>query len=269
MRASFVKNFFAILAVFASISFGIFWLLENGDAEVPMKNEVKENVLDTQKIIAEIHNTQGIQKKPSKENPTVSVEKSIFHTVPFSSQAPSGQWNNPIYQDGCEEASMIMAAAWADDRRELSKQFVEVEIKKLTDFEAGEKGFGLDVSTNGVAEILHSYFHLENIRVVYDIQLEDIVQALHEENVVIIPVNGRELGNSNFTQPGPLNHMLLVIGYDSLKREFITNDPGTRKGKGYRYDENVLLSAVRDYPTGYHEPNPQSKRVMVVVGKTF
>jgi hypothetical protein len=48
--------------------------------------------------------------------------------------------------------------------------------------------------------------------------------------------------------------MLLVIGYDPLTRKFITNDPGTRKGAGYRYDESVLFDAIWEYPSGASDP---------------
>ena len=36
--------------------------------------------------------------------------------VPFTSQAPSGQWDNPVYQDGCEEAAALMAVYWAEGK---------------------------------------------------------------------------------------------------------------------------------------------------------
>jgi hypothetical protein len=40
----------------------------------------------------------------------------------------------------------------------------------------------------------------------------------------------------------------------ALKKEFITNDPGTKRGFHYRYNEKVLYNAIRNYPTGNHLP---------------
>ena len=61
--------------------------------------------------------------------------------------------------------------------------------------------------------------------------------------------------------------MIIIRGYDPLTKEFITNDPGTRKGELYRYDATVLYEAIRDYPTGYHEIIPHIEKNMIVVSK--
>ena len=80
-------------------------------------------------------------------------------------------------------------------------------------------------------------------------------------------MNGQKLGNPFFTAPGPERHMLVVIGYDPEKLEFITNDPGTRQGEAYRYPVNVLWLAIRDYPTGDHEPITEVVKKMIVIGR--
>ena len=59
--------------------------------------------------------------------------------------------------------------------------------------------------------------------------------------------------------------MLVVTGYDAEKKEFITNDPGTRKGAGYRYPEQVLFDAIREYPTGKHVPITINRKAMIIV----
>jgi hypothetical protein len=59
--------------------------------------------------------------------------------------------------------------------------------------------------------------------------------------------------------------MLLLIGYDPRTREFITNDPGTRRGKGYRYQEDLLFRAIRDYRTGNRLPIAGEAKTIIVV----
>ena len=84
----------------------------------------------------------------------------------------------------------------------------------------------------------------------------------------MVPAFGQALKNPNFAKPGPITHMLVVVGYDEKTKEFITNDPGTKRGQNYRYNENVLFDAVWAYPAGKIHPDPPkntSQKVMLVV----
>jgi len=232
------------------------------------KNEKISSFTDMPVSLERKYGEEKIIKKviPVKQNEKNHIY-TILNAVPFSSQAPSAQWSDPIYQDGCEEAVMIMAMAWVSGRSSLSKEFVEREIKKLTDFEIQQKNFGLDVSSEGVVDMLREYFHIKSANIVYDVQAEDIVNAIYDQNIVIVPVDGTKLKNPHFTLLGPEKHMILIVGYDPEKKEFITHDPGTRSGKEYRYPEQILFQSIRNYPSGYHLPNLGVKKVMIVVGK--
>ncbi|MDD4332545.1 MAG: C39 family peptidase [Patescibacteria group bacterium] len=198
---------------------------------------------------------------------TVSVKKTILLNVPFTSQAPYGEWKDKRQQDGCEEASALMAVYWARGKK-LTKEIAKKEILAIADYEKKKYGSYVDTSASTTVErIFNDYFKFENVEVVYDIKLEDIIKELEAGNVVIIPANGRKLGNSNFTAPGPDRHNVLIRGYDYKTKEFITNDAGTRRGEKYRYKEKVLFKAIRDYSTGDHAPIKGEKKVMIVVKK--
>ena len=67
---------------------------------------------------------------------------------------------------------------------------------------------------------------------------------------------GRDLKNIYYTTPGPVSHMLVVVWYDPTKNEFITNDPWTKNGKWYRYDEDILFGSIWTYPTIEYKINP-------------
>ena len=67
--------------------------------------------------------------------------------------------------------------------------------------------------------------------------------------------------------PGPERHNLVIRGYDPTNGEFITNDNGTKRGEAYRYKSDVLISAIRDYPTGDRNPITEIRRAMIVVRK--
>lgn len=191
----------------------------------------------------------------------------VDHDVPFAAQAPTGQWSDQRQQDGCEEASALMAIRWARNQGLTNQQALE-EIIAVSDYEQATYGEYRDVSVADVKKwIFEDYYKYSNVRHARDISKEDIIAALHDNSVVLLPMNGQRLGNPNFSPPGPERHMLLVRGYDPKTDQFITNDPGTRRGESYRYSSETIMDAILAYPTGYHEPADESLKEMLVVKK--
>ena len=211
----------------------------------------------------------GVGSDSDKIAPTIPVSQAIvsqtvLRNVPFTSQAPSGNWGNVVYQQGCEEASMLMAMFWVRGKK-ITQNGAEKAILAISNFEQKNYGEFRDTSIQDTAEIMKDYFDYQNIEIQNDITVEDIKRELGEGNVVIVPVNGQRLGNPFYTRPGPLQHMLVVRGYDEARGEFITNDPGTRRGEGFRYKEDILEAALQDYVTGYKEPIRAIHKSMIVV----
>lgn len=202
--------------------------------------------------------TENMPKPPE-------AKQSILLNVPFASQAPSADWDNVIFQQGCEEASMLMAMLWVENKSFISAKDAEKAIFAISNFSQKNYGEFRDTSAADTANIMKDYFQYEGIEVKNNITAEDIKAELVNGNLVIVPVNGQKLGNPFYTPPGPFQHMLVVKGYDTQRKEFITNDPGTRRGEGFRYKENVLDAALRDYPTGYKEQIVQANKAMIVV----
>lgn len=196
---------------------------------------------------------------PPPRQPKVIID------VPFTPQAPLGQWDNPVYQDGCEEASSLMAMAWIQQAMIGNPVSVTNELQKMSDFERDTYGEYRDRSAADTAQFIRDYFNYTNITVREGISPTDIITELAAGNILIVPLNGRLLGNPHFTPPGPERHMLVINGYDQTTDEFITNDPGTRFGKNYRYATDTLYAAIRDYPTGYHEPITTINKVAIIV----
>lgn len=190
----------------------------------------------------------------------------VLQKVAFISQAPTGKWSDPRQQDGCEEASVIMAVNWARGKKMASKAEVAKQIVAISDWENKNYKQYHDTSIQDTADrILKNYFKFNNFEIKNNITTTDIKKELYLGNVVIIPVSGVKLKNPNFVPPGPEHHMILVIGYDPKTKQFITNDPGTRLGSQYRYSEKIINDALRDYPTGNHAPVTKVKKNMIVV----
>lgn len=190
----------------------------------------------------------------------------ILIDVPFMVQAPFGRWDTSLFQDGCEEVSLLMAWHWLQGTT-LTEAQVAQEITKLSAFEDKKYGSAVDRSAADTAKLMQDYFGYTKIRVAYDVTAPDIIAELQQGNIVITPMDGRALNNPFYTPPGPERHMLVIRGYDPTTKEFITNDGGTKRGAGYRYGQQRLLSAIRDYPTGNHQPITTKKTAMIVVGK--
>ena len=188
--------------------------------------------------------------------------------VPFTSQAPLAQWSDSRQQDGCEEASAIMAMAWVNSTRSLDKTKTRDLIVKISDFEKKNYGEYRDVYVADVVNnIFKAWFKYEKVRVVNKVTLAQIKKELASGNLVLAPTNGQTLKNPNFKAPGPERHMLVIKSYDAKTKKFITNDPGTRNGENYKYDENVLFKAIRAYPTGYHKKIEGIEKSVIVVEK--
>nr|MBP7060471.1 C39 family peptidase [Candidatus Moranbacteria bacterium] len=128
-------------------------------------------------------------------------------------------------------------------------------------------GQAVDTSIIDTGVLLKSYFGITSAVVHTSVTIEDIKRALADHQIVIVPTDGRKLQNPHFKQPGPPRHMLVIIGYNDETREFTVNDPGTRKGQGYRYPQTVLFDALLDYATGKHIPVASADKVMLTVSR--
>lgn len=213
-------------------------------------------------------------KKTTEKNEQVqeyqdeNTAKKIEQKVPFIVQAPLGNWKDPIFQNGCEEAAMIMAAGWLKKTSEILPQDAQNKIKKIAIFEDKVLGYNADTDIHDMQKIFQEYFHFQNIKVQENIEMENIKDEIRKGNIVLVPTFGRALKNPNFTSPGPITHMLVIIGYDPKAKKFITNDPGTKRGKNYVYDESVLFDAIWQYSSGKNHSKPPKgllKKGMLVV----
>lgn len=184
--------------------------------------------------------------------------------IPFTPQAPTGNWDQ-LHNEACEEASAIMAAAYfsGDAREKIPAREVEDQITVLTNWQQTHYGYSLDTTTAETANMIQAFYHLK-ATVVSNYTEKDIKDALNANKVIIIPVNGRKIGNPYYKKPGPIYHMLVVRGYTSTR--IITNDSGTQHGENYLYSFATLKNAPADWN---HATNTidENKSLMIVVSK--
>lgn len=194
----------------------------------------------------------------------------VIHHTDFISQAPLGNWFDPRQQDGCEEAAALMAMNWSIGPVHLTPEQSEEEIRRLSDWQSATYGTFQDTSAQDTADrILSRHYNFNDFETRHDITAEDIKSALYAGNVVLATVDGTKLGNPHFRSGGPARHMVLVLGYDPTTQEFITHDPGTSHGAYWRYGEETLQTALRDYSSGNHLPVTATGKAMVIVHPQF
>lgn len=165
--------------------------------------------------------------------------------VPFTSQAPQGNWQEP-WQNACEEASIVMIQNFYKDEslnpEKARQQILEVfKLKKLT------APVSKDESLERIEEVINSGDLSWRVHVVNNPDLATIKKELSVNHPIIAPVYAPLLKNPNYTNPEPSYHVIVITGYDDASGEFITNDPGTKDGENYRVSFDVLLNALHDY----------------------
>lgn len=198
----------------------------------------------------------GVQPRAAALPPKVELK------VPFLCQAPFADWRQP-WQDACEEAAIVMAMHWVKGDP-VSRESGNREILSLIDFQVKKYGGHFELTAEQAAKLIEDYYGYNRAEVIYDVSIENIKKELAKGNLVIAPMAGRLLGNPFYTPPGPAYHYMLFIGYDDKRGEFITNDAGTKRGKGYRYKYAVAYNAIHNW-TGDKKTISEGRKAMIVI----
>src|SRR2546421_539949 len=84
-------------------------------------------------------------------------EARVLINVPFTAQAPTGNWSDPKQEDGCEEASVLMAWSWVQNQA-LNKETAEKTIIDMSDFEQNKYGNYHDFNAEDTAKFMKDYY---------------------------------------------------------------------------------------------------------------
>lgn len=238
----------------------------------------KASVSENQKII-ELQKVNNEEEKQIESNTSPdsdsqqeiaslpsSIPDRIKISVPFTSQAPLGNWDQ-FHEEACEETTLIMLKYYLNNVgnahvRSLTKDTAENEIQKMIAFEIRNYGDYKDSNAQQIVRLAHDFYGISNLKVIYDFTREDIKKYLARGKPIIVPAAGRDLDNPYFTAPGPLYHNLVLVGYDG--DNIITNDPGTKHGAGYIYNIDILYNAIHDFP-GQPEDIEKGRKAMIVM----
>lgn len=190
----------------------------------------------------------------------------ILHNVPFTSQAPLGEWSDPRQADGCEEAAMVMAMAWARGGNDIPAEEAKRDILNISEYEKVIFGFFQDTSIADTARLLREYYGHNGIAVQNDIDAEDVKDSLAAGNVVIVPINTRLTGLAKYKN-GPPRHTVIAVGYDDQQDKIIMHDPYTGGAYDFQLSSSTFNNSLSDYYSGNHAGTGPKRSAMISVSK--
>ncbi len=249
-------------AVAAAICFGIFVVVwpelqaarEHSDVPAVPYQVIKNGLPKTPPPVQE---TPSAPSAPTPA-PSPAFPTSFNLAVPFTSQAPEKNWDEP-WQDACEEASALMLDGYYKNYL-LPVAVAKEKILALVSWEE-QKNWGVSIPAADIAIMLRTkFFSNKTVRVITDPTILQIKTLIAHGNPVLIVADGKELPNPHYRAGGPIYHALVIRGYTPT--QFITNDPGTQFGENFLYNYSDLMNAIHDWNDG---DVPNGKHVVLVV----
>jgi len=162
-------------------------------------------------------------------------------SVPFIKQAPNNIWTEP-WLNACEETSIAMVKNYYSPGTFTD---AKNEIRRIIHARRLVIGDTLDEDARTIVQIINDYTPFE-AEMIENPTLEQLKNELDNGRPIILTADGKALNNPYFLNDGPRYHALVLTGYDDDTNEFISNDPGTRRGLDFRYKYDTIMAAMRD-----------------------
>ena len=272
--------FVVIIAIAAALYFTLRNRKVDNNIQTSTINPTVKNQSETAKVPIPENNVDPSQVNPvpgnaaatpqdqtDSQNSNASLPERSLLDMPFYSQAPLSKWD-AFHEEMCEEASLLNAGLYLEDKK-LTKDQFEGELQKIQRIEKSEIGEWKSTTAAQTKKWADVYFEGNvKIKIIENPTIKDIEKEISDGlpageagHPVIVPLSGRDIGNPNFTPPGPIYHMLVIKGYDS--QNFITNDVGTRKGNSYAYKKEVIMKNMHDW--NEKDIHLGAKRVLVLM----
>jgi hypothetical protein len=243
-----------ILIIIVIITLGLAWRYQNRqpdliEVELPLAREHIEFVEQDNEIIIE----DNIEDKVNDEVEEVFVEiekeeieiTSINLALPFTSQAPTGNWQQP-YQDACEEASLLMVDYYYQNKEISSPEETEKIFADMVAWQEDNWGGHFNMPVAKFSEYIDIFYDYR-VELVEDVSVAQLENFLDQGLPIIVPADGHKLDNPFFSGDGPEYHMLVIKGY--VDGNFITNDPGTWRGEDFIYTYENMMESIHDWDT--------------------
>ena len=181
---------------------------------------------------------------PENRKVNSEIPEKFLLDIPFYSQAPFANWD-AVHEEMCEEAAILNAGLYLLDKKLALKDYEE-ELMKMKKIQKKEFGNYKSTTIKQTKKLVDIYFEGKiKSKIISNPTVKQIETEISNGNPIVVPLSGRDIGNPNFTPPGPIYHMLVIKGYDKLS--FITNDVGTRNGNSYTYKKEIIMKNIHDW----------------------
>ncbi len=187
--------------------------------------------------------TNPIPSKPPKASPPEKVTLD----VPFIPEVVNNNWSKP-WNNACEEASVAMVEYFYRGTQPANRAEEEKLILKLVAWENKEFGYNANTNAAETARLIN-----ETTSFKATVQQNPTLAAIKAELAAGRPVISLHYGfglnnpELNFVPTGSSYHMMVLVGFDEQKQEFIVNDNGWEGGLDSRYPYATILDTLRDY----------------------
>jgi len=245
-----MKKFFKILIIIILISGAImfvkFFFLRKKFNQP--KSQTQINISQPQNEIAapetKVESSSDLSPVPAPASDPTPPPAKFLLPIPFYSQAPLSKWD-AFHEEMCEEASVLNAGLYLENKKPTKDQF-ETDLQGMQKIETSDIGAWKSTTIAETKKLVDIYFAGKfQSKTIDNPTIIDIETEIAAGHPVVVPLAGREIGNPNFTPPGPVYHMLVLKGYDS--QNFIANDVGTRRGDSYTYAKEVIMQNMHDW----------------------
>ena len=217
------------------------------EIDLPTTQEYREfstTTLDIEQEIEIIEKVEEVLRQIKDDMPEEDVVlNSINLAVPFTSQAPTANWEQP-FQDACEEASVLMVDYYYQNNNLPEPIEVENILTEMVDWQISNWGDHHNLTMQELAEFVTMTFGYQT-ELIPDLTPDKIREYLALGQPVIVPADGHKLANPYFSNDGPDYHMLVIKGHQD--DYFITNDPGTRLGEDFVYTTENLFNSIAEW----------------------
>jgi hypothetical protein len=197
-------------------------------------------------------------------SPVLAGEKltKIDLSVPYTNEAPDDVWTGP-WKNACEESSMAMVEKFYLGQTMMTKTEAKTFMQMM--FDKQDKLYKSNADSDSVrtARLINDFSSYGAI-IKDNPTIEEIKREINNRRPVITLHYGFDLKNKNipFLSTGSSYHMMVVVGYDDVKKEFITNDPGDRKeGKNHRYGYDLFMKTLHDFDFKVRKANGPARAI--------
>jgi hypothetical protein len=165
-------------------------------------------------------------------------------SVPFTTQAPLGYWTTKPWADFAEEACVYMAYKWGTDSEMPGTAETATNLEAIGQWETEHLGSSALTDISQTLQMLNLALGYAKATISVDTSIANLKTLLDGGAILIVPVNGQILDNRYYGDPAPQYHMIVIYDYNA--EGFLSNDPGTSRGKGALYTETKILESLQD-----------------------